>query len=48
MTDLKPFAKYYLVYTGRKGTEKQIEQLLCRTGESIIRMAVERGYKVPQ
>lgn len=43
--DILDAAKFYLSYTGQRGTEKQVTKLLKQVGPLILKMAADRGFK---
>lgn len=48
METLNSAAVYYLKYIGKRGTDKQVEKLLKQVGPLVIKLAVDRGWKMPR
>lgn len=46
MSLLEKCACYILMYSGKRATRKQIDNLIKIAGLNVVRMARERGYEV--
>lgn len=45
MVKLRDAAKYFLVYSGQRGTEKQIDKLIKQSSYLVFQLATARGWK---